>query len=179
MRYLYGPWPLVRCARCGQKTSGRLYRAKHFAANVCSECRRHLKDYGFTVIRMRCLAAFLLLAAAVPARADKKPWYKNPEWFARKAVIGAALAADGLTTCQAYARGAVESGVIGGGGHSCRLAGFQMGAAFAYYNVLDYASVRFLRDDPSPKWRFASRWSIPAVVGIIHGLAAKHNAGVN
>lgn len=125
-------------------------------------------------ILLRGLIALLLVTA--PARADHKPWFKNPEWWARHAVIVGALAADGVTTCDSFARGYVEQNSLARGNHSCRATGFQLAGAFAFYETLNWASVRVMRDDPSPRWRFASRWSMPAVVAGVHGQAAAHNA---
>lgn len=131
----------------------------------------------FYVAFMRLTAAVLLcVLLAAPARADKKPWYRNPEWWARKTVMAAALTADGFTSCRGFARGGVELGLVGRGGSSCRGVSLKLAGAFAFYNGMDYLSEWYMRPDPSPRWRFASRWSIPLVVAAVHGSAAAQNA---
>ena len=49
----YTGYPAVTCPRLGHKTTGRLYRARYTAVNVCHGCRNELLDKGFRMRRVR------------------------------------------------------------------------------------------------------------------------------
>ena len=115
----------------------------------------------------------LMLASGAYAGPHKGPFYRQQGFWARIALIGAATAADYVTTRQAINRGAHEENPLLGS-HPSNANLVELGTAVTFGSA--FAATK-AGEGGTRTARIVS-WLVPAAIAGVHVELAVHNAGV-
>lgn len=127
---------------------------------------------------MKKTLAVALLVAMLPMCASAKPFYKSKRWWAGVAVIGAAVALDAHSSCQAFSRGGLETNPLIYGTRSCGEVSGLMVGAFGFYTTMHALEWHVTQRDPNKAIGFTGLVALPAVALGVHLPAAIHNYGI-
>ena len=126
---------------------------------------------------MRAIPAMLLLSllAGPPAHARPRHFWTDKKWWTGVAVIGAATALDGASTCQGLGRGGVETNLLIPGNPTCARVGYFMAGAFTFWTTIHAVDWHYSHDSPSRVERMAGLTAMPIGTLAVHLPSAIHN----